>query len=277
MHLKKGTGSGRLKRFVHSFGTFGIQQALCCLFPAAIFLMLAGTKLWMPPYIHRYDLILAGCILVQYLMVRLRLESLDELKVICVFHIIGLCLELYKVHMGSWAYPEPAWSKVGGVPLYSGFMYASVASYICQAWKRFDLRFQRWPGNGITWPLAVIIYLNFFTHHYLPDFRWGIAVALVPIFWRSFARFQVLDRWYRMPMLLSFGLIGFFIWVAENISTFFGAWQYPEQHHGWQMVHMGKISSWFMLIIISVIIVANLKHIKYREGGKANPATASAE
>jgi uncharacterized membrane protein YoaT (DUF817 family) len=68
---------------------------------------------------------------------------------------------------------------------------------------------------------------------------------------------------YRMPILLSFALIGFFIWIAENISTFFGAWQYPNQKHGWQMVHLSKISSWFLLVIISIVIVANLKKTKY--------------
>jgi uncharacterized membrane protein YoaT (DUF817 family) len=62
------------------------------------------------------------------MMVYLKLETIDELKVICLFHIIGLILELYKVHMGSWSYPEEGWSKIQGVPLYSGFMYASVAS-----------------------------------------------------------------------------------------------------------------------------------------------------
>ena len=32
--------------------------------------------------------------------------------------------------------------------------------------------------------------------------------------------FKPLDRERRMPLLLSFVLIGFFIWLAKNISTF---------------------------------------------------------
>ena len=32
-----------------------------------------------------------------------------------------------------------------------------------------------------------------------------------------------------MPLVLSFVLIGFFIWIAENIATFFSAWEYPNQ------------------------------------------------
>ena len=49
-------------------------------------------------------------------------------------------MELFKVHKGSWSYPEEAYTKFFGVPLYSGFMYASVASYMCQAWHWFNLK-----------------------------------------------------------------------------------------------------------------------------------------
>lgn len=242
---------------------FGIQQALSCIFPVAIFLTLAISKIIPIPFLHRYDFIFIVCVLVQFLMVRFKLETIDELKVISMFHIIGLCLELFKVHVGSWSYPEHAVFKVWDVPLYSGFMYASVASYICQAWKRLDLRFLNWPKNYITYPIAALIYLNFFSHHYIPDIRWIIILSLFVFFGKSRVAFKVDSKQYTMPIILSFLLIGFFIWFAENISTFFGAWKYPDQMKAWRMVHIGKISSWFLLVIISIIIVANLKHIKY--------------
>lgn len=258
-----------MKETIYKLIHFGYRQALCCIFPAAIFITLALSKQLSIPWLPRYDFILIVCLLIQVFMVLFKLESLDELKVISLFHIIGLCLELYKVKMGSWAYPEFAYAKFSGVPLYSGFMYAGVASYICQAWKRFDLRFVSWPKNKLSYPLITLIYLNFFTHHYLPDFRWLITLLLFIVFFRSSVTFKVNTigigkvNVYRMPILLSFVLIGFFIWIAENISTFFGAWQYPNQKHGWHMVHLSKISSWFLLVIISIVIVANLKKIKY--------------
>lgn len=254
--------------FIRKLLIFAWLQALCCIFPVAIFVTLAISRIIPISLLQRYDFIFFICILVQFLMVRLRLETVDELKVICVFHIIGLCLELFKVHMGSWAYPEPAVFKIGGVPLYSGFMYASVASYICQAWKRMDLRFLCWPKSCITYPLAGAIYFNFFTHHFVMDLRWVIIGSLFLFFYRSRVRFVVDGQVYHMPVVLSFLLIGFFIWVAENISTFLGAWKYPDQMQAWQMVHLGKISSWFLLVIISIIIVANLKHLKYGQTGK---------
>lgn len=200
----------------------------------------------------------------QVVMYKTGIETKDELKVISLFHIIGLGLELYKVHMGSWSYPEEAWTKLYGVPLYSGFMYASVASYICQAWRRFDLKLERWPKSYWSVPIAIAIYFNFFTHHYIYDFRWVLTFLLFLVFIKTVVRFTVNDRIYQMPILLSFFLIGFFIWIAENISTFFGAWSYPNQNETWQLVHLGKISSWFLLVIISIIIVADLKHVKQR-------------
>jgi uncharacterized membrane protein YoaT (DUF817 family) len=50
---------------------------------------------------------------------------------------------------------------VFGVPLYSGFMYASVASYLCQAWRRIKVELVNWPPFIIVVPLAAAIYLNF--------------------------------------------------------------------------------------------------------------------
>ena len=248
---------------------FGLQQALCCIFPVCIFLVLAFTKFYVPFNIPRYDFILFACIVVQLMMVALKLETWDELKVISLFHLIGLMLEIFKIKMGSWSYPEFAYSKIFNVPLYSGFMYASVASYICQAWRRFDLQIKNWPSIKITFIICILIYLNFFTHHFTLDFRWILLAIVAFTFRKTMVLFKMntlnkkVANIYKMPLLISFLGIGFFIWVAENISTYFGAWCYPNQTKIWQMVHFSKISSWFLLVIISIVIVANLKRIKY--------------
>ena len=128
---------------------FGYNQALACLFPVTIFLTLALSKIIPLSIIPRYDFILILCLLMQVFMVTAKFETWDELKVICLFHVIGLALELYKVHMGSWSYPEEGFSKLWGVPLYSGFMYASVASYMCQSWRRLHLTLVNWPPTII--------------------------------------------------------------------------------------------------------------------------------
>jgi uncharacterized membrane protein YoaT (DUF817 family) len=52
-----------------------------------------------------------------------------------------------------------------------------------------------------------------------------------------------LDCRRAMPLWLSFVLIGFFIWLAENIGTLLGAWRYLNQLGAWSAVHVGKWSS----------------------------------
>jgi uncharacterized membrane protein YoaT (DUF817 family) len=72
--------------------------------------------------IPRYDLLFIICILVQLVMYFTGLETRDEVYVITFFHFLGLVMELHKVRVGSWSYPEEAFTKFGGVPLYAGFM-----------------------------------------------------------------------------------------------------------------------------------------------------------
>ncbi|RJX39895.1 DUF817 domain-containing protein [Paenibacillus pinisoli] len=241
---------------------FGYHQAMSCIFPVAIFGTLAVSTVIDIPFLHRYDAILFFLLGVQYLMYRSGLETLDEIKVICLFHVIGLALELYKVHMGSWAYPDPGITKLFGVPLYSGFMYASVASFMCQIWRRLRMDMTGWPGLTPSMLLGGAIYLNFFTHHFIPDFRWWLTGLVFIVFWKTWIIYRVRDATYRMPLSIAFIIVGFFIWLAENIATFFNAWKYPDQHDTWRLVSFSKISSWFLLVIISVIIVAQLKYVK---------------
>ncbi|RCW72032.1 DUF817 domain-containing protein [Saliterribacillus persicus] len=247
-----------------SLAYFGVAQAMACVFPLVIFLSLALTKIIEIPYIPRYDLILIICVITQIVMLLTKMETWDELKVIAVFHLIGLMLEIYKVHMGSWSYPEEGFMKILGVPLYSGFMYASVASYMCQAWRRLSLTLTNWPPTWAVLFLSLAIYFNFFTHHYIYDIRWVLKVLTVLIFVRTFVYFTVNAKTFRMPLAISFALIGFFIWIAENIVTYFGGWQYPNQETEWQLVHFSKISSWLLLVIVSFLIVAMLKHVKQK-------------
>lgn len=256
-----------LESRLRSFLIFGIQQALSCLFPAMVFALLALSHqfTWLMP---RYDFMLITCLLVQVVLYRSGIESKDEVRVICVFHLLGLAMELFKVNIGSWSYPEDAYSKFWGVPLYSGFMYASVASYLCQAWRRFDIRIVHWPHHWIARVLGGLIYANFFTNHYVQDVRYFIGIFILIFFRKATVGFHIENRSYQMPVVLSFALIGFFVWLAENIATLLGAWKYSYQHSAWTMVSYHKISSWAFLVIVSYIIVAELKMVKGAKGYK---------
>ncbi len=241
---------------------FAGQQALSCLFPILLFLTFALTQRVSVFGLHRYDLILLVCLTAQVAMYKLGLETKDELKVIAVFHLAGLGLELFKTQGHCWAYPETAWTKLWGVPLYSGFMYASVASYLCQAWRRLDVHLHFWPRAWVTGLLAGAIYGNFFSERWLPDARWVLTVLVLLVFRRTTAAFTVRGAPHALPMPIAFALIGFFLWVAENIATFFGAWQYPNQQGLWHPVSLAKMSSWSLLVIFSFLTVAQLKRVK---------------
>ena len=59
-----------------------------------------------------------------------------------------------------------------------------------------------------------------------------------------------------MPLLLGLALVSLFIWFSENIGTFTKIWLYPSQRHGWSMVSVDKLGSWFLLLIISYTLVS---------------------
>ncbi|SDD92010.1 Uncharacterized membrane protein YoaT, DUF817 family [Mucilaginibacter pineti] len=237
------------------------QQALSCLFPVLVFSMLALSHLF-ANILPRYDFMLIACLSIQAIMYYTKIETKDEVLVICIFHLLGLLMELFKVHFGSWTYPELAYTKLLGVPLYSGFMYASVASYMCQAWRRLNLQILNWPSHNIARIIGALIYLNFFSNHFIIDVRYAIGLLIIYFFRRSVVVFYLDGKAYRMPTILSFLLIGFFIWLAENLATSLGAWKYAYQHNAWAMVNYQKISSWGFLVIVSFIIVAELKTLK---------------
>jgi uncharacterized membrane protein YoaT (DUF817 family) len=255
-----------VRRAVVEFLWFGVKNARACLFAglffAAVFVVPRAGVLGVP----RYDLLLIIALTIQGWMVWAKLETWDEVKAITLFHLIGFALEVFKTSgaIRSWSYPDFAYTKVLGVPLFSGFMYAAVGSYIIQAWRLFDLRVRHHPPYWLAALIAAGIYANFFTHHYIPDFRWYLAACALGMYARTSVTYRPLDRDRVMPLLGSFVLIGFFIWLAENISTFFGVWAYPEQLGAWTKVHVGKWSSWSLLVIMTFTIVANLKHIKDR-------------
>lgn len=253
-----------LRRFLIEFWYFGLKEARACLFVvlffAAVFTVPSDGVLG----IARYDALLLIALMIQSWMLWARLETVDELKAICLFHLVGLCLEIFKTseHIQSWSYPDEGWFKICGVPLFSGFMYAGVGSYLIQAWRLLDIRIWHHPPYWMATLLAILIYANFFTHHFIPDYRWHLAAGTAGLYARSTVVFRPLDRDRRMPLLCSFVLIGFFVWLAENISTFFRVWQYPHQMGAWALVHVSKWTSWSLLVIMTFTIVAHLKHLK---------------
>ena len=243
---------------------FGVKEARASVFAGAFFVILFASN-YLPLFgLARYDFIFVAAVLLQIALFLTRVETWDEVKVIFLFHLIGFALEVFKTHpaIGSWSYPEDGFFKIAGVPLFSGFMYAAVGSYIAQAWRVLRLELVGHPSYRWSVVLCAAIYLNFFTKHFVPDIRIVLIPAVVLFYARTWVTFVVTENRRWMPLPLGFCLIAFFIWVAENISTFYGAWKYPGQVHAWEVVSLHKITSWFLLVIVCFIVVAWLKHFK---------------
>lgn len=244
-----------MRFFVTQLLRFAWAEARSCTFALAMFAGLAASSV-LPLPIPRYDALLLYAVAVTALLRLTRWESGAETAVIAAFHLVGLAFELIKVRLGSWSYPEDAYTKIGGVPLYSGFLYAAVGSYVCSAWRIFELRLANYRTVPTTL-VALAVYVNFVSQHYWIDLRLPLAAALLLVTWGTVVHFTVGVRRYQMPLALALALIGFFLWVAENIATFLGAWQYPYQQETWRLVHPAKFGAWALLVSVTFVMVAS--------------------
>jgi uncharacterized membrane protein YoaT (DUF817 family) len=247
----------RWRGWAYEFLLFGLKQAWACLFGALMLALLLGTHLFWPDEapLARYDFLVLASVAIQGALLATKLERWDEAAVILIFHAVGTAMEVFKTAQGSWIYPEESLLRIGGVPLFSGFMYACVGSYIARAMRLFEIRFLNYPPLWTTWLLAVAAYVNFFTHHYTIDVRYGLFAFSLLIFWRTWFVFTPDRKARYMPMVVGLLLVALFIWFAENLGTFAAAWVYPSQRHGWHLVPLEKMGSWYLLMLLSFVLV----------------------
>jgi len=153
---------------------FGLKQAYACVFGGYLLALILLTGIWYPlESVYRYDFLFLAAVAFQIALLALRMETWREAAVIVVFHVIATVMELFKTSemIGSWQYPGEFAIGIGNVPLFAGFMYSAVGSYIARVWRIFDFRYSHYPPMHLTVILAAAIYLNFFTHHFTFDFR----------------------------------------------------------------------------------------------------------
>jgi uncharacterized membrane protein YoaT (DUF817 family) len=265
---------------LYEFTRFGLKQGWACLFGGLLLALLIGTHLAYPKgsWLARYDFLFLAALLIQGGMLAFRLETWEEAKVILIFHVVGTAMELFKTGVGSWVYPEPSLFRIGGVPLFSGFMYAAVGSYIARAWRLFDFQFTRHPPLWTLAALSAGIYVNFFAHHYVADMRLVLFALAALLFGPAVIHYKIWRVHRSMPLVVGLGLVALFIWFAENIGTFAKAWQYPHQKAAWEMVPATKLGAWFLLMIISYTLVAAVHGIQaYRRPASQSAATVESE
>ena len=241
---------------IAEFCIFVLKQAWACLFGATLLALMIATRLvWSDDWIiARYDALLIMAVGLQVAFLWLRMESWAEMRVIALFHLTGTVMEIFKVHAGSWAYPDPSIIRIMDVPLYSGFMYAAVGSYMARVIRLFDMDFSPFPAASIHFALALVIYLNFFGHHYTFDLRNLLFLATLLIYARTRIWYRIGARWHWMPLPLAAFFASFFLWLAENIGTLTGTWLYAGQNP-FDAVSFAKMGSWYLLLYVAFATV----------------------
>src|SRR3989344_1972290 len=249
-----------MKTFIIELCYFFIANLRASFFGAFLLSVFLITEVVTVPFISRYDFIFIVAVGYQICMLVFRFERLREFFVIILFHILATCMELFKTHpaVGSWAYPDigNASLVLGTVPLFTGFLYSAVGSYISRAFVFFKLRYEHFPAYYHLWILAVLIYVNFFTHHFFYDIRYILFIYMLVIFYKTKVHFKVYEKERTMPFLLTVLLTALFVWIAENIGTFTEIWLYPNQREYWHLVSYNKTGSWFLLLILSFALVS---------------------
>lgn len=249
-----------MKGILTDFLVFIYKQAYACIFWGFLVLLIIITKYYYPLewIIYRYDFLFVMAIVFQAFLILTKLEKPQEVWIIGIFHLVAMGMEIFKTHpsIGSWQYPETFSIGILWVPLFAGFMYSAVGSYIARVWRIFEFRYENYPSTMLTILLALVIYINFFTHHFIIDLRYIIFIWVLLLFWKTKIYFKPNKKYYSMNLVIWFLLVAFVIWIAENIATYMNIWIYPNQIHGWHMVWWEKVTAWLLLMIISFVLVS---------------------
>ena len=272
-HLERRLGDWARARLPYALAElvmFVLKQGWACLFGGLLLAAIIVSKLiWSADWpIHRYDALFLFAVATQAAFLALKLETWEEARVILLFHATGTAMEWFKVNAGSWSYPEPGLFVILNVPLFSGFMYAAVGSYMARVIRIFDMTFRPYPPFWMTAVFAAAIYVNFLAHHFGPDIRLGLFAASVILFGRVRVGFTALARRWWMPMPVAGLLSALALWVAENIGTATGTWLYSGQRAD-QWVSFGKLGAWYLLLYVAFVTVTLVSR-----GAISGPATA---
>ena len=208
----------------------------------------------------RYDYLLFYALIIQVCLLYLKLESWAEAKVIALFHLLAMGMEIFLTHpnIASWQYPQPAVFKILTVPLFAGFMYSAVGSFFARSLRLYRVSFENLPRFSHMLWLALLSYINFMSKFFVPDIRLVLFLWSILIFWKTKIRFELQHHSIQLPMLPILLILAFIIWIAENISTFYQIWLYPSQVDAWHMVGWGKLGSWYLLLLLSLVLVLKI-------------------
>lgn len=248
---------------LNSIFEFHLKAAYAALFGILLLIAFAITSsMGNQEYygLFRYDYLLFYALIIQTCLILLKLESWAEAKVIAIFHIMAMLMEIFLTHpqIASWYYPQPAVFKIMTVPLFAGFMYSAVGSFFARSLRLYEVSFTGLPTFANMLSLAVLSYINFMTKFFINDFRNVLFLWSIVIFWDTKIYFKLQHYQMNLPMLPVLLILACIIWIAENISTFYKIWLYPSQVESWHVVGWGKIGSWYLLLLLSLVLVLKI-------------------
>lgn len=250
-------------KIIKSSIEFSYKAASAALFGILLLIAFAvtapmGSDLFLG--LFRYDYLLLYALLIQICLLYLKLESWAEAKVIALFHLMAMVMEIFLTHplIASWHYPQPAIFKIMTVPLFAGFMYSAVGSFFARSLRLYSVTLSALPKFSHMLMLAVLSYINFMSKFFVPDIRYALFAWSTWMFWSTKICFRLTHHQLTIPMLPILWLLAFLIWIAENISTFYQIWLYPSQIDAWHMVGWGKLGSWYLLLLLSLVLVLKI-------------------
>lgn len=248
---------------IKNFFYFWVKQANATIFWILLIVWIISTHYYFPlDFITRNDFLFIYALFIQIVLYILKLETWEEVKLIFLFHVVATILEVFKTYKWSWSYPGEWIFMIWAVPMFAWFMYSAVWSYLMRVWRLFDFQYINFPKIWYLYTLVALIYINFFSHHYIFDIRYILLCFSLLLFYKTTIYFTVNSHQKKMPLLLWFLLVGLFIWFAENIATYYQIWMYPNQTNGWEMVSFQKIIAWYLLMLLSFSLVTLIQKIK---------------
>lgn len=253
-----------LKIWVRNTLIFLKKQVQAAVFGGILLIALIVTKYLEIPGIHRYDFLFLLALATQAFLILKKYEEPKEILVIAIFHITAMGMEIFKTSpsVGSWQYPNPGFFTIFNVPLFTGFMYSAVGSYVVRAWRINSFQFKNLPKQTTLAVLGVLIYLNFFTNHFVYDIRYVLFGLLIIAFWKTKFSAEITEHRYNIHPLLANALTAGVIWLSEQVGTFAQAWVYPHQVGQWRPVSFHMFTSWYMLLVFSFILIMLIMRIK---------------
>ena len=232
---------------------------------AFLMAIVAASVIWGSDWaVARTDALFVVGVALAGLVFALGVNRLQDALPMGIVFLLGIGLELQKTGIGAWAYADGGVLMLGEKPLFVGFMYAAVASYVIRSLRLKGLRVVRLPHWAVALGFSAVIYGAFF----VPVPVW-VRPMLLLLAVLAFNRARVVapsGSWLPVPMALAMAAL--LLWVAENVGTFTGTWTYRGQGPG-ELVTYSKIGAWFLLLnVVFWVVTYATRDVSWRQGSK---------